>query len=96
MIRQDKNSLNLKVVGLIVLYAALAVFSVAWYETLTGMDCGTKALQPGSVRTSPGDDAHSCNLQLQFHWIKFYGINGLIYGASAIVILAGARRKNKN
>lgn len=93
MMRQGKKSFSAKVAGLIALYVALAAFSVAWYETLAGMDCDSKTIQPGSVRTGSGDDTHSCTQQLQFHWLKFYGINGLIYGASALVIFSGSRRK---
>ena len=82
----------------IVIYAALSVFSLAWYNALTNINCDiTSTLPPNPVRTGSSEDAaHSCSEQLHFHWIKFYGINGLIYGASLLVIAVNVKKGNRN
>lgn len=94
VIREDKRPLDLRMVGLAAMCAALLAFSVAWYGTLAGMDCSiAKSTKTGHVGTGSGDDLHNCGKQLQYHWIKFYGINALIYGVLAFAFFATARRK---
>ncbi|SRR5579885_3645402 len=98
VIRQNKKSNNVKLVIFIVIYAALVVFSLAWYNALTSIDCDiTHTLPSNPVRVGSSQDvSHSCSDELNFHWIKFYGINGLIYGASLFIFVANARKKNRN
>ncbi len=97
MIRQ-KNSVNLKIVAFVVIYAALIAFSFAWYNTLTNMSCNlSQPISPHSIKTGSSQDlTQNCSEQLHFHWLKFYGINGLIYGASLFVFVANMRKTNKN
>ncbi|MDE1829810.1 MAG: hypothetical protein KGI25_05765 [Thaumarchaeota archaeon] len=97
MIRQSKNPINLKMIIFICIYAAMIAFSLAWYNALTGIDCTLTNTKSDLVKVnSSGDGTHNCNEQLHFHWIKFYGINGLSYGASAFVLVANARKRNRN
>lgn len=98
MIRQNKNFVNLKMVVFIAIYAALMTFSLAWYHTLTNINCDLTHPKPSnSVKTgSPEDVAQNCSEQLHFHWLKFYGINGLIYGASLFAFVANIKKSNKN
>lgn len=95
MIRQ-KNSINLKIVVFIAIYAALIAFSLAWYNALTAIDCSVTGTLANTAKTNSLENAaHNCSEQLHFHWIKFYGINGLIYGASLLVFVVNTRRANK-
>ncbi|MDE1763558.1 MAG: hypothetical protein KGH88_04850 [Thaumarchaeota archaeon] len=98
MIRQSNNPFKIKMLFFIAIYASLAVFSLAWYHVLTNITCDlTKPLSSNKVRTdSSASPAQDCSEQLHFHWIKFYGINGLIYGASIFVLVANVRKNNKN
>jgi hypothetical protein len=97
MIRQKKSFVNTKMVVFIAIYAALIVFSLAWYNTLTNMNCDlTQPISSNSVKTgSSQDTAQNCSEQLHFHWLKFYGINGLIYGASLFVFVANMKKGSK-
>lgn len=96
MIRQNKRSIKLRLIILIAIYAALIPFSLAWYNTLVSIDCNlTQPLSSNSVKVGSSEErTQNCGQQLSFHWIKFYGINGVIYGASLIAFVANMR-KNK-
>ena len=96
VIRVGKKSLNPRVAALPAIYVGLAVFSVAWYHDLSDMDCGpSKTAASDTVRTGSGGTGNDCAVQLQYHWIKFFGINSFLYGASAAAIFANARRKRR-
>lgn len=96
MIRQNKRSIKLKLIILVVIYAALIPFSLVWYNTLTHIDCNiTQPLSSNSVKIGSSEErAQSCGQQLSFHWIKFYGINGAIYVASLVAFVVNMK-KNK-
>ncbi|MGI0047174.1 MAG: hypothetical protein ACREBB_08310 [Nitrosotalea sp.] len=98
MIRQNKHSIKSKMIVLIVIYVALIAFSLVWYNTLTGMNCNiAKTLTSNPVNAGSSEDkTQNCSEQLNFHWIKFYGINGIIYGASLLVFVVNVRKSNKN
>ncbi len=98
MIRQTRNSIKMKMVALIAIYAALVAFSFSWYNTLTGINCDlTKPLPSNPVKTGSIDDSsQNCTQELHFHWIKFYGINGLIYGASIFVLVMNVKKSSQN
>ena len=98
MIRQNNNQLKITTLVFIAIYASLAMFSLAWYHVLTNINCDlTKPLSSNKVRTDySASPAQDCSEQLHFHWMKFYGINGLIYGASIFVLVANVRKNNKN
>ncbi len=98
MIRQNRNSIKLKLVIFLVIYAALAIFSFSWYNTLTSINCDlTKPLPSNPVKTGSSEDAtQNCSQDLHFHWIKFYGINGLIYGAPLLVLVINAKKGSRN
>ncbi|MGB6463592.1 MAG: hypothetical protein WBF38_05155 [Nitrosotalea sp.] len=97
MIRQNRRSIKLRLIILIVIYAALIPFSLVWYNTLTNINCNiTQPLSSSSVKVGSSEEkTQSCGQQLDFHWIKFYGINGVIYGASLIAFVVNMR-KNKS
>ncbi|MFZ1076540.1 MAG: hypothetical protein WAN47_03815 [Nitrosotalea sp.] len=96
MIRQNKRSIKLRMIILIAIYAALIPFSLAWYNTLANIDCNlTQPLSSHSVKMGSSEEkTQNCGQQLGFHWIKFYGINGAIYGASLIAFVVNMK-KNK-
>jgi hypothetical protein len=96
MIRQNRRSIKLRLVILIAIYVALIPFSVVWYNTLANIDCNmTQPLSSNSVKVGSSEEKNqSCGQQLGFHWIKFYGINGAIYGASLIAFVVNMK-KNK-
>ncbi|HKU33138.1 MAG TPA: hypothetical protein VJR22_04770 [Candidatus Nitrosotalea sp.] len=98
MIRQNKNFVNLKMVVFIAIYASLIAFSLAWYHTLTNINCDlTQPISSNSVKADSSEGAaQNCSEQLHFHWIKFYGINGLIYGASLFAFVTSIRKSNKS
>ncbi|MGI0087641.1 MAG: hypothetical protein ACREBI_06735 [Nitrosotalea sp.] len=97
MIRQDKHSIKIRLVILIAICAALTPFSLVWYNTLANIECSiTQPLSSNSVKMRSSEERpQSCGQQLGFHWIKFYGINGAIYGASLIAFVISVR-KNKS
>lgn len=97
MIRQNRRSIKLKMVVLIVMYVAMTAFSLAWYHTLAGVNCNiAKPLTSNPVNMdSSGEKVQNCSEQLHFHWIKFYGINGIIYGSSLLVFI-NVRKNRKN
>ncbi len=97
MIGQNRNSIKLKMAVFIAIYVALAVFSFSWYNTLTSINCDlTKPLPSNPVKTGSSEDtSQNCSQELHFHWIKFYGINGLIYGATILVLVMNAKKGNR-
>ncbi|MGH2611859.1 MAG: hypothetical protein ACRDFB_02280 [Rhabdochlamydiaceae bacterium] len=97
MIRRDKHSIKLRLIILIVICAALTPFSLVWYNTLTKIDCNTtQPLSSSTVKIRSSEErTQSCGQQLGFHWIKFYGINGAIYGVSLIAFVI-SMKKNKS
>ncbi len=98
MIRQSKHPIKLKAIVLVIMYVGLIVFSLLWYDALTGMNCSvSKPMTSYPVNMSSSEaKIQNCNEQLHFHWIKFYGINGIIYGASLLVIVVNARKGKRN
>lgn len=98
MIRQNKNHVKIKMLIFIAIYASLAMFSLAWYHVLTSINCDlTKPLSSDKIRTdSSASSTQNCSEQLHFHWIKFYGINGMIYGSSILVLVVNVRKNDKN
>ena len=98
MIRQNRRAMKSKMIVLIVIYVAMIAFSLVWYNTLTAMNCNiAKPLTSNPVNVGSSEEkAQNCSEQLNFHWIKFYGINGIIYGAPLLVFVVNARKSNKN
>ena len=98
MIGQSKKSINPKTIIFIAIYVAMIAFSLAWYHALTGIDCTLATNTQSSLVkiSSSGDGMRNCSEQLHFHWIKFFGINGLIYGASAFAFVANTRKRQRN
>jgi len=94
VIRGNKKPFNLRVAVLAVLCAGLVVFSAAWYHTLVAMDCrSSNKINSGQGASGDGGSGDNCIEQLDFHWIKFYGINSFIYGVSALAIVLTVRKK---
>jgi hypothetical protein len=76
---------------------AFIPFSLAWYNTLVNIDCNhTKLLESSNVKieSSTGNGQQNCSEQTNFHWIKFYGINGVIYGAQLVALIMTVKKKN--
>ncbi len=97
MIRQNKRSIKLRLIILIAVCMALVPFSLVWYNTLTNIDCNLAGSLSNPVKIGSSEErTKSCSEQLGFHWIKFFGINGAIYGASLIAIIANIRKANKS
>ncbi|MGI0073628.1 MAG: hypothetical protein ACREA3_07435 [Nitrosotalea sp.] len=95
MIREKKS--KTRVIVLIVLYVAFIPFSLAWYNTLVNIDCNhTKSFESGNVKIGPSTDnvQQNCSEQANFHWIKLYGINGVIYGAQLVALIMTVKKKN--
>lgn len=97
MIRQNKNRFNRKVLVFVAVYAVLVVFSVAWYTALANMRCELNhSNASGHVSDGiNGDSAHNCSEQLYFHWVKFLGIDGLLYGAPLTLIFVKTRKPTR-
>lgn len=97
MIRQDKKSFHLKLIILAAVCMVMVVFSLSWYHALTSIDCAlSKDEQAGVVKVdSLEGKINDCNVQLHFHWIKFIGINGLIYGATALAFVASVMKRKR-
>ncbi len=76
---------------------ALIPFSLVWYNTLANIDCNLAEPRSNPVKIGSSEErTKSCSEQLDFHWIKFFGINGAIYGASLITIIVNMRKGNKS
>lgn len=96
MIR-EKKPIRTRVIVLIALYAVLVPFSLAWYNTLINIDCnGAKQFESTNVKIDSSNDnkQSNCLEQTNFHWIKFYGINGMIYGAQLFALIMTVKKKN--
>ena len=98
MIRQNKKSTRTRVIILLVLYAVLVPFSTAWYGTIISIDCNVKHSESSLVKTGSSSDGkqQNCLEQKNFHWIKFYGINGTIYGTQLAALIMTVKRKDTN
>lgn len=98
MIR-EKKPIRTRVIVLIALYAVLIPFSFAWYNTLINTDCNnTKPFESNNVKidSSATNTQQNCLEQTTFHWIKFYGINGMIYGAQLVALIMTVKKKSLN
>jgi len=98
MIR-EKKPIQTRVIVLIALYAALIPFSFAWYNTLINIDCNSaKPFESNNVKMGSSTDNKqpNCLEQTNFHWIKFYGINGMIYGAQLVALIMTVKKKPLN
>jgi hypothetical protein len=95
MIR-EKKSIRTRFFILIGLYVILIPFSLAWYNMLTSIDCGpTKTFESVNVKIdSSVGNKQNCLEQTNFHWIKFYGINGVIYSAQLAALIMTIKKKN--
>lgn len=96
MIR-EKKPMRTRVIILVALYAALIPFSLAWYNTLIKIDCdNAKPFESNNVKIGSSTDStqSNCLEQTNSHWIKFYGINGMIYGAQLLALMMTVKKKN--
>ena len=96
MIKQ-KKPLPTKIIILIALYAAFIPFSFSWYNTLATMDCKhTGTFQSNNVKIDSSTYAtqQNCLQQTNSHWIKFYGINGMIYGSQLVALIMSFKKKS--
>ena len=96
MREQDKRSKKLKFIILIAMSAVFIPVSYAWYDTLSNFNC-KQSISSGSsdiiVHEIP-DKKYNCLQQANFHWLAFYGINGMIYGIPLVAVVAKTRRSN--
>ncbi len=96
MIREDRKS-KTRFIIFIVLYAVFIPFSIAWYNTIASIDCRVQGFGSDQIKIgSSVDNQQNCIQQTNFHWIKFYGINGAIYGAQLVGLIMTIKRKNTN
>ena len=95
MIR-EKKSVRTRFFILIGLYAVLIPFSLAWYNMLINIDCGpTKVFESANVKIgSFMSNKQYCLEQINFHWMKFYGINGVIYSVQLAALIMTMKKKN--
>lgn len=95
MIRKN-NSVKIKFFILIGIYVALVPFSFAWYSTINGINCShikSNELTTVKINTST-DNEQTCLQKINFHWIKFYGINGIIYSVPLAALLISVKKYN--
>ena len=95
MIR-EKKPLPTKTIVLVALYVVLIPFSLAWYNTLISIDCNhVKPFESNNVKIDTSNNTPlNCLEQTNYHWIKFYGINGLIYGVQLVALIMTVKKKN--
>ena len=96
MTEQEKRSKKLKLIILIALPAVFIPVSYAWYDTLYNINCKQSMSSASNdiVVHETLDKKNNCLQQTSFHWIAFYGINGMIYGIPLVAVVAKARRSN--
>ena len=96
MREQDKRSKKFKLIILIALPAVFIPASYAWYDTLSNFSCKQSISTQSSdiVVHETLDKKNNCLQQASFHWIAFYGINGMIYGIPLVAVVAKTRRSN--
>jgi hypothetical protein len=97
MWEQNKRANKLKIVILISMISVFIPFTVIWYDLLTDFNCNElKSPESDHVKIgSIGDKQQNCYQQTNFHWVMFYGINGVIYSSPLLVLILKARN-NKN
>jgi hypothetical protein len=97
MIRQDKKS-KTRFIIFLALYAVLVPFSLAWYNTLINIDCNhAQGVESNPVKIDSSENGQqNCMQQTNFHWVKFYGINGVMYGAPLAALIMTIKRKGTN
>lgn len=96
MIR-EKKPLQTKAIVLLALYVVLVPFSFAWYNVLVSIDCNhVKPFESNSIKIDSFtyDKQQNCLEQTNYHWMKFYGINGMIYGAQLVALIMTVKKKN--
>ncbi|VVC05222.1 Uncharacterised protein [uncultured archaeon] len=93
---KEKKSVRTRSFILIGLYAVLIPFSLAWYNTLIGIDCNhTKTFESVNVKIdSYTGNKQNCLEQTDFHWVKFYGINGVLYSAQLVALIMTVKKRN--
>jgi len=94
---REKKPMRTKAIILIALYVVLVPFSLAWYNTLVNIDCNRiKPFESNNVNMDSSTDnkQQNCLEQTHFHWIKFYGINVILYGTQLVALIMTVKRKN--
>ena|SRR2546425_9449577 len=93
MWEKDKRTIRLKPILLIALSAVFIPVSYVWYDALSNFTCKESISTTNYTNVNPTlDKRNNCPLETNFHWIAFYGINGLIYGMPLIVLVQRAKR----
>ncbi len=78
------------------LYAVFIPFTLAWYGTLLNIDCNNTNPSESSIAkigSALQNKQHNCLEQTNYHWVKFFGINGAIYGTQFAALVMAIKRK---
>jgi hypothetical protein len=89
MWEQTKKSPQVKMLILMALVVSFIPFSYLWYDQLTNFKCQESSI----TNYSHLDGNQDCTQKTDMHWILFYGINGMIYGVSLLIVVLKSKGK---
>ena len=92
----EKKDIRRKIIILIALYAVLIPYSFAWYNALTNMECNNiKPFESNNVNleSSTNNKQQNCLEHTNFHFIKFFFINVLIYCTQLFSLIMTVKKR---
>jgi len=92
---QNKKSIKTNLIILTILCAVFIPFSIGWYNALTNLHCEQKFSDTIDIKSSLTGTPANCNQHTNFHWLLFYGVNGVIYSLPAIAFAIKTNYKKR-
>ena len=89
---QNINSIKSNLIILSILCAVFIPFSIGWYNALT-THCEQKFSDMINIKSSQTEENTNCSEHANFHWLVFYGVNGVIYSLPAIAFAISTNKK---
>jgi len=91
---QNKKPTKTNLIIFTILCAVFIPFSIGWYNALTNLHCEQKFSDTINIKSSitEGTDTN-CSGHTNFHWLIFYGVNGVIYSLPAIAFAITTNKK---
>ena len=98
MSKQDIKMARTQIIILIVMYALFIPFSLSWYYTLVSLDCKNPIFGLDHLAFGPlvqVQTQHLCYDNLQWHWIAFYVISGILLSVPLLVLVRTLYKSSK-
>lgn len=97
MSMQGFRTVKGQIIVLIAICATFAPLTLSWYLTLDSLDCKNANVGSESVTVQPlrhSQKQYICYDNMQWHWVAFYGINGLIFGMPVLAVIKTADKNS--